>query len=245
MPTIPCWGTDVYLGKDAGKPILAALKNAKGSIRVMSPYLGAALVDVLLAKAAEGLSVRLLTSSEFEERGEASARRLIVQKRRARPVARAFRALGSFLALAVLAASLAAWGYGSWRGPEELRLAWMAAPPALLVFFLLRRLRVSSYSYEPRIPMACVVSPNTDGRGPGRFLLHAKLYVIDEEIAFLGSVNFTRAGFSANYESRVAVRDPEAVFQLADEFDRMFASQEAQYRAIADIGRMVFEEPGR
>jgi len=245
VPVIPCRGTEVHLGKNAGKPILAALKNAKGSIRVMSPYLGAALVDVLLAKAAEGLDVRLITSSEFEDRGEASAKRLIIQKRRGRPAARALRALGSFACLIAFFGSLAASGLGYLRGPEELRMAWMAAPAALVVFLLLRAMRVYSYSYEPRIPMACVVSPNTHGRGPGRFLVHAKMYVVDGEVAYLGSVNFTRAGFASNYESRVTVRDPEAVALLAAEFDRMFANKDAAYRDVAEIGREIFEEPGR
>jgi len=242
-PTIPCRSTDVHLGKNAGKPILAAMKNARESIRVMSPYLGAALVDALLEKAGEGLDVRLLTSTEFEERGEASARRLIIQKRHARHAARAMRALGSLACLAVFTAALAAAGLGYLRGPEQLRMAWMAAPPALLVFLLLRSMRVYSYSYEPRIPMASIVSPNTDGKGKGRFLIHAKMYVIDEEIAFLGSANFTKAGFGANYESRITVRDPEAVFRLADEFDRMFANKDAEYRDISEIGRALFPEP--
>jgi len=245
LPTIPCRETGIHLGKNTGKPILAAMKNAKGSIRVLSPYLGAALVDVLLAKAAEGLDVRLTTSTEFEERGEASAKRLIIQKRRSRPAARLLRALGSLLAVTVFFASLAATGLGHARGPEELRLAWTAAPPALLLFLLLRRLRVYSYEYQARIPMVCVVSPNTDGRGPGRFLPHAKLYIVDEEVAFLGSVNFTRAGFASNYESRVDVRDPAAVFALADEFDRLFADKETARRDLADIGRAVYEEAGR
>ena len=246
MPTIPCRETEVHLGKNAGKPILAAMKNARGSIRVMSPYLGAALVDALLEKAGQGLDVRLLTSTEFEERGEASARRLIIQKRHVRRVARAFRALGLFVSLAVFAAALAAQAasaLGYLRGPAELRMAWMAAPPALLLFLVLRSLRVYAYSYQPRIPMAVIVSPNTDGRAKGRFLIHAKMYVIDEEIAFLGSANFTKAGFGANYESRITVRDTAAVFQLADEFDRMFANKDAEYRDIAAIGRALFDEP--
>lgn len=242
-PTIPCRETEVHLGKNAGKPILAAIQNARGSIRVMSPYLGAALVDALLKKAGEGLDVRLLTSTEFEERGEASARRLIIQKRHVRSVVRVLRGLGLMVFFVVLTAALAASGVGYLRGPEELRMAWMAAPPALAMILLLRSIRVYSYSYDPRIPMAAIISPNTDGRGEGRFLVHAKMYVIDEEVAFLGSANFTKAGFGDNYESRITVRDPEAVFRLADEFDRLFACKDAAYRDIGEIGRALFDEP--
>ncbi len=236
---------ELYLGRRAGRRVLAAVRGAEESVRVMSPYLAASLVDVLLEKAEEGVDVRLLTSTEFEARGEAAARRLLVQRRRVRRGARFVRRLGLLFSFLGLAGALGAGGFGLWGGDERLVRALAAAPVALVLFLLFRAVRVFDYFYETRIPFASVVSPNTDGRGAGRFLVHAKAYVVDERAAFVGSANFTRAGFGGNYESLAMIDDPDAVRAIVDEFERLGDDPDVEFRDVDEMGRALFPEPGR
>ncbi len=58
---------DIYIGRGSGKRIIEDMLAAKKSIRVMSPYLSAKLVDVLLERFRQGIDVELVTSGEIED----------------------------------------------------------------------------------------------------------------------------------------------------------------------------------
>ena len=75
----------VYLGKNAGDHIIKQIQNAQKSIKVISPYLSVALIDLLIAKANQGVEVLLLTnddrSSRFDPTGQGQViRRLLTQQ---------------------------------------------------------------------------------------------------------------------------------------------------------------------
>jgi hypothetical protein len=53
--------------------------------------------------------------------------------------------------------------------------------------------------------------------------VHAKLYVIDDRVAYLGSANFTTSGLFDNVEAMVRLTSPHAVAELARYVDELFA----------------------
>ena len=59
-------------------------------------------------------------------------------------------------------------------------------------------------------------------------LLHAKLYVIDREVAFLGSLNFTKLGLCKHFETwlRVDKRDDIRALEL------LIKNQLKEYRVV-------------
>ena len=48
---------DIYIGKGAGKVILEDMRRAKRSIRVISPYLSASMVDIILDRFKSGIHI--------------------------------------------------------------------------------------------------------------------------------------------------------------------------------------------
>jgi phosphatidylserine/phosphatidylglycerophosphate/cardiolipin synthase-like enzyme len=56
----------------------------------------------------------------------------------------------------------------------------------------------------------------------GKFL-HAKLYLIDDNTAYIGSLNFTGRGMLENYETCLKIDDEAAVKELCEYYDKLFA----------------------
>ena len=76
---------DIYIGKDAGKKLLADIRNARKSIRVVSPYLSPFLISELINFRKRNLEVELITTDDIEDfyRGnEKNIHKLIIQNRK-------------------------------------------------------------------------------------------------------------------------------------------------------------------
>jgi phosphatidylserine/phosphatidylglycerophosphate/cardiolipin synthase-like enzyme len=54
--------------------------------------------------------------------------------------------------------------------------------------------------------------------------IHAKLVVVDERVAYVGSANFTTAAFRHNLEAGVRIRDESVAHQLATYLERLIAT---------------------
>ncbi|TSJ42534.1 hypothetical protein FO442_11715 [Fluviicola chungangensis] len=113
-------------------------------------------------------------------------------------------------------------GHGIWKYAEKIRF-WY-------------------FSYHPLFPFKIFYSVYS--RKPDRskaFNLHSKLYIIDDRIAYLGSVNFTRSGCLLNHETRIRITDPEAIRQLKDEFSELLWSEKYNHRSVDEWGRELYE----
>ena len=56
---------------------------------------------------------------------------------------------------------------------------------------------------------------------------HAKLLIIDDQIAIIGSHNWTPYALERNFEVSVLVRDPVCVSQLAQHFDQLWKASQS------------------
>lgn len=61
-------------------------------------------------------------------------------------------------------------------------------------------------------------------QGKDRASLHAKILVVDNEVALVTSANFTEAAHERNFEAGVLVGDPETVTELAEQVLRLIGS---------------------
>jgi phosphatidylserine/phosphatidylglycerophosphate/cardiolipin synthase-like enzyme len=82
----------------------------------------------------------------------------------------------------------------------------------------------SEIYYDPR---------SLESSGPGRAVVHAKLIVVDEEILYLGSANFTTAAFERNIEAGVRIRSSTLGKRASDQFD--------QWIRRGDLATLTFE----
>ena len=70
------------------------------------------------------------------------------------------------------------------------------------------------------------------------------MYIIDDEIAYLGSLNFTANGTKNNYETRIRISDQRAVKELYREFKNLFYNDDIPELDISDWGRELYLEFG-
>jgi len=243
---------DIYMGTGAGKKLLHEIENAEYSVKILSPFLSPFLTQKLVALQNRNVAIELITSGRAKEylstknknsyeliqqvvHVDRKARR---QRRRWKKLRLGIRVLIGILFLVFL------WAAFSLKDPNTL----LFSVSILLLYLVNRRLhinienkRIYSYSYKPLFPFKVVMAPDHyhyDG-----LYLHGKAYIIDNRIAYLGSLNFTRSGTRNNYETRVRFTEPEAVQKIVGEFDSLFTNDELPELSLDAWGKQLYREP--
>jgi phosphatidylserine/phosphatidylglycerophosphate/cardiolipin synthase-like enzyme len=65
------------------------------------------------------------------------------------------------------------------------------------------------------------------------YFLHEKLYLIDDRIAYLGSLNFTEYGMVSHHETCLKIENEETVKSLCEYYDKLFNEIKAKWDIIA------------
>ena len=116
-----------------------------------------------------------------------------------------------------------------------------------ILFYIAKRLKVYSYSYDTPFPVKFVVDPMKMNRFDrsefkDNAFFHVKLFIIDDEIAFIGSVNLTEKGMRYNVESRVTITQKDQVSSLSSYFDKIFLTRYLQFN-LDYFGKIIYAEP--
>ncbi len=110
---------------------------------------------------------------------------------------------------------------------REVKLLYGVIP--IILLFLIRNFfqnkiktkKIFNYKYSQLFPFNVFVSPEKVDSYKNTFI-HAKIYIIDDEIVYMGSLNFTGSGTKDNYETRIRTTDRNAVSKVVEEFDQLF-----------------------
>lgn len=219
---------DVFVGTSAGSPVYHDIREAKRSVRVVSPYLGDHLVELLLDCQDRGVSVRAVVSNDLGNARDL-ARQLVVQTSQLDPDRQRLSRYGSVFGAVALLVSLAllAWAVIA-RSGVTIAAALLLGLFGLLAVLFFRQLAIYVYSYSYRIRgLRVVPSPRCYPYGmkeSGPPFVHAKLYVIDDRVAYLGSANFTTSGLFDNLEAMVRLTSPDAIPVLGRYVDDLSAT---------------------
>lgn len=245
---------DIYIGKSAGNKLIQDIRGAKNNVKIVSPYLSPLLIRGLISLRKKGIDVQLITTDEIEDfYGEnKNINQLIIQKRHVDE-----KAMQSRESMASLAGILLFVMIGS--GVVLLPMVFLMQEPKfafgfigiVLLFFLrnyllteVKNKKIYHYTYRQLFPFKVFISPNsTHGSSVNHTFVHSKIYVIDDEIAYLGSMNFTAKGTKENHETRIRTTDPAAVRKIAEEVERLFESSELAERDIQYWGSQLYTEP--
>jgi phosphatidylserine/phosphatidylglycerophosphate/cardiolipin synthase-like enzyme len=230
------------------------MERAKRSIKVFSPYLSKSLLELLIAKAETGLAVELITTSEAEN--DTFYRMLVKQHRttieREKTKRRRGRTISTFcgIALFLLFALSFKYNFPSLEIKDyTVHSRWLLLIGSFvckLIHGHFSKIRIYEYSYAPTLNFSVIVSPNTRGADSDAYFTHAKYYIIDENEAFIGSLNFTYSGLRKNYESCIKIEkknDADAIVKLMEEFDWMRDNDRTMYRSVALVGPKIYSEP--
>lgn len=187
----------IYIGREAGKEIHEKLRNAKKSVKVVSPYLSPDYIKDLINLHKKGIKVTLVTCDKIETNSYSDFKVLdLVKTERIENTAK-----------------------------QESFILWLI------------RLIIPDYSasfrYEPIFRIK--VFDSTSGKNPrSTELVHSKIFVIDDEIAFLGSVNFTHSGFKTHYETTIKIEDKNAVKDISNEIEKLYSSSDLKAKSPED-----------
>lgn len=216
---------EVFVGTSAGSPVYHEIREAKRSVRLISPYLGDHLVDVLLGCQDRGVAVSAIVSNDLGNARDL-ARLLVVQTAELDADRHRLSRYGSLFggfALA-LAVGLVVWATAG-RSLAVIGAALLLGLFSVLVVLYFRQLAVYVYGYGYRLGgLRVVPSPRCypyAAKEAAPPFVHAKLYVIDDRVAYLGSANFTTSGLFDNLEAMVRLTSPEAVAELGRYIDEL------------------------
>lgn len=241
---------DVYIGTGAGSQLLSDIRGAEHRIRIMSPYISPREMQLLSDQAGNGCKVDCIATidlQQFDWRQSETARNVIAQERTPRPalltVFRGLLGLAAALTVAAVAGLVLLFArLELLLGIELLQPLWVSFPVviggAIAAYGIARLIPVHRYRYSNRFPVKFLVK-NGGGTDATPFH-HVKLYLIDERISYLGSLNFTDAGLQTNVESCMRSTDEELAAELSRYFDRVletYPEAEVQW-----LGKRVYRE---
>ena len=246
---------DIYIGQGAGKKLKQDIDSASVSVKIISPYLSDTLVNELIEMKRKHLDVELITENKIGTNDIKILKKLIIQQRETNTIAVGKRDKWARLASLWFYASLGLTALFLWlvflvKDPG-VYLGIVPVIGAFLVYYQYRT-RVGSaviyqYSYSTLFPIKVITYDKNRGkyraRDKNEMSLHSKIYLIDNRIAYLGSLNYTISGLEKNYETRVRTEDPTAVGKLSAEFTHLMNSSIAPEKDIQLWGKEIYEEP--
>lgn len=243
---------DIYIGKGAGKKLLYDIQNARKSVKVVSPYLSPFLITELIKFHNRSLEVELITSDNIEDfygNYEKNITKLINQNRETDLIAvekrEKWKDKSKILTYIGFGLLIIFVGIGYYL--KDPRIAFGLIP--IIIIFLVVKLyknkitntRIYSYWYSQLFPFKVYMSPNKSDQSDT--FIHSKIYLIDDKIAYLGSLNFTSSGTKHNYETRIRTEDPNAIKEIKHEIYQLLNHSHLPERDIQYWGKELYNEP--
>lgn len=118
---------------------------------------------------------------------------------------------------------------------------------SIVIWKIWKSISVYTYSYRTPFPILFVIDPIDIKPSEGikysnNAFFHVKLFIIDEEIAFLGSINLTTKGMKYNVESCITIEDIEVVKKLSNFYNELMMQDYYQVN-IEYWGKLLYSEP--
>ncbi len=210
----------IAIGSGLGKYIIQKIHSAKKSIVILSPYLTGDYLNILQEKMNEGVSVKIITSSDFAKNNHRREiiEQLVSQVRntneenfKKKVQLKRLRVFALIAAVLFFCISFKIGLYLFWVGLASFIVTWILKGKY-------EKIIVYTYDYKFILPTQVVDTNGYDGK-----LMHVKAYLIDDKIAFIGSINFTRSAFYHNIESRIELTDKESITKLREQIEQLEA----------------------
>lgn len=224
------------------------ISTTRSSVKIVSPFLSTKLLDGLETLHTNGVRVELITAMP-EDGGERLLRKLIRQHvhidRKAQHQRKLLKRTLWLCHGLIAIGAVVAWWFFFLQG-----LPWLFLSMAVMVFlglivlllrYRIRNRRVYSYSYESIFPLRILQNNNAFGRRAT--YLHSKIYIIDNRVAYLGSLNFTHSGTESNYETRVRLTDAPSVKKIVEEFHYLMDEANFPEPDFNALAKRYFREP--
>ncbi|MEM3452513.1 MAG: phospholipase D-like domain-containing protein [Candidatus Hadarchaeum sp.] len=181
--------------------MLELIRDAKGRLLIVSPWISPACADLAVKKQEEGVKTVLVTTNDGSNRE--ALLKLLERRSQKGPPSRWWLLPGVFslfLGICLLV------------GVSTSPLLCAVLMGTCVATYLLGRSR-RKYYYVSRIERLALYLPKEP-------LLHAKIYVADERVA-LGSANFTVSGLKKHFESIAIIDSAEIAADVVRQLDTL------------------------
>lgn len=257
---------EIYVGKGAGKIIEKSILNAAKSIKIVSPYVSDKYICQLAEKQKNGIEVSLITSNEFNNLKNVF--NLLYQQHRmvnTKSLKRLkIKRVLIFISIVFFIVSIVSFSYillythteyityfNKMIGKIHINNNAVCISVGTFVFtfltsvinliiilFYSNRIKhdpVYKYSYTRTFAFQKLCSCNN-------IFLHSKIYIIDDKIAYIGSLNFTYNGFHNNIETCVTITSEQTVLRLSEYVQSIiYDTQVFPYEDMRIIKRFFYE----
>jgi phosphatidylserine/phosphatidylglycerophosphate/cardiolipin synthase-like enzyme len=243
---------DIYIGKGAGKMLLNEIQNAKKSIKIISPYLSPFLIKQLIDLKRRNIEIQLITTDDIEDfygNYEKNIHKLIIQNRETDIESENLRNKWTDISkiLFYIFCGLIAVQILLYYFLKDLKVLFGVIP--IIIVFLVYNLyknkvknkRIYNYFYSQLFPFKVYISPYKSDLSDT--FIHGKIYLIDDNVAYLGSLNFTSSGTKYNYETRIKTTDQLAIQKIKDEINDLFYNSNLPEIDIQKWGSQLYNEP--
>lgn len=239
---------DLYIGSGAGSKFLKELNNAQESIKIVSPYLSPSFVQELIKLHEKNIYVQLVTEDKIEDfygDYERVAHKLIIQLQKTneenfqkKSKLEKYSKILSIFSVFVLALTGGAYYY------LQEKLIFFAIPIVMLMlivsWYLKKRAEktvVYTYDYHQLFPFRVYKSRRDN-------FIHSKIYIIDDKIAYLGSLNFTFSASKTNHETRIRTEDKDGLKIILEAFNNLMNNTEKRHsKDMQEWGKELYDEP--
>lgn len=241
---------DIYIGKGAGKNIRESLKRAKEKVTIISPFFsGSKIMEDISFLLENNVKISIVT----KENGSLHSffENFVTQKTYFHRNRKFFvNLLNLILLLTDLLILVFALEVvfelffdmsvlNKYFNLQSLGLTGYTlflAPFALIVFRILatmlkKKIKIKSYDYVVHENISLHIL-NED------FQLHSKIYIIDDAVAYLGSLNFTDSGFQYNHETRIKTADRYVIANLNGVYEDLLMQPSID---ISVVGYRLYE----
>jgi len=239
---------DIYIGSGAGKKLINDMKAAKRSVKIVSPFLSPYLISELIYLKDNNIDVKLITTNNIEDfygYREKNIYKLIIQNRNTDVQKQKIRGKWinftrrlSYIGFSLIALLIVLAYYF-----KDIKV-FFGFTPIIIIFLIqslyktkIKKLQIYSYYYTQLFPFKVYIAHEKTS------LIHSKIYLIDDQIAYMGSLNFTQSGTQFNHETRIRTTDANAIREIRKEIDLLF---EHPYLPVADLqlwGKQIYIEP--
>ena len=187
-----------------GQYVLPSIQGATKSIDIVSPYLSPEYAQLLISRAEQGIIVRLITSDANNHRHQQALRTLRTD---------AYILGRRFWRYLIVAVVLGLFGvmFGSYQGLMLISLAGI-----MIVIAITKNLPRQK---RRNIPLYVKVISASQ-------LVHLKLYIVDQQVALVGSANLTYYGMNRNIERIEIKTTPSEVQPEIGVFANLWGAQQ-------------------
>lgn len=220
--------TIIYLGRGKGYQILNTIKQAKSSVKIVSPYLSPDYIKELINLHNKGIKITLITCDNLETNSWSDFKPgdIIKKEKTLNPKLKQIKQkinLASLISLSIFLLFFPLFFFSLFYIPLLLLIL-------TIIIFSYRYLIIDyTYTYTPIFRLK--IFDSKSGINPrSTNLVHSKIFLIDNKILYLGSANFTYSAFKTHYETIIKVLDKTAINDIDKEIEELYSSKELKER---------------